>query len=509
MRKIIALILATLMIAAMAMSAIVYAADGGSGSGTVTITVNRDSSYAGSGSGREFTWYKIFSATYASSVSDNATGHTSGVANVKDGSGTTGISYTATAAVAAKLGSVDSSGTWNTNSANKWFDLTPIAGSDDFNVSWRDGVATTAANLQEAAKWLVSVGAYEKSGTMTASDGKWTADVEKGYYVLSSDTGDNVIAATTDITVNEKNEYPPIDKKQSDEDNSGTTTDEKKVAVGDVLNYEVTVTVPSSAKVDANNPDTIEVYDKITKGLKFNNDLAITLDGTSVTLPDGTSFTGSDIAWDKLITVTAENKGKTYTFKYSMTVTKDALVDTGRINEAGLKYGDEYDAIPKTVPFTTYFTGVHKVDGASSGTKMEGVKFTLKEAGVEFKVSKTDEGYYIPDASGSSEVITNVDGYIYIRGLDDDKTYTLTETETLPGYNMLDEDVTLVLVEDTSGAYASYNADSYQDVINNQGSVLPSTGGIGTTIFYIVGGLLAVGAGVVLVTKKRMGKEDV
>ena len=109
---------------------------------------------------------------------------------------------------------------------------------------------------------------------------------------------------------------------------------------------------------------------------------------------------------------------------------------------------------------------------------------------------------------------------ILIRGLDDDKKYTLTETYTLPGYNMLEGDVDLDLEEDiapvpagsgtsgTSGTFEGYDPENYQDVINNQGSVLPSTGGIGTTIFYIVGGLLAVGAGVVLVTKKRMGKEE-
>ena len=82
---------------------------------------------------------------------------------------------------------------------------------------------------------------------MTFADGAWTAEVEKGYYVLSSDTGDNVIAATTDITVNEKNDYPPLVKEEEDEDNitlvDTDTGEALNVAIGDVINYTVTVTL--------------------------------------------------------------------------------------------------------------------------------------------------------------------------------------------------------------------------------------------------------------------------
>ena len=463
---------------------------------TVTITINRDTSYAGetTDAGRAFTWYKIFTAVPAEDFeSSNASGHTDGVANVATGDGQ--VSYYATAAVAAALDS----------DKNLWFDVQAISGSDLSVITWKEGVATDAATLQAAAKWLIANNAYESTGPMTFADGKWTADVEIGYYVISSDTGDNVIAATTDITVNEKNDYPPLVKKETDEDKityvDTETGEALNVAIGDVINYSVTVTIPKAAKVG----ETIEVWDKASSGLTYNNDV-VAAPATDVT--DGTLGTGE--AWHKIITVTADNKGTDVVFTYSMTINDDALVDTDRMNEAGLKYGDNYESLPHSVNYTTYFGGIIKTN--SDDEPLEGVKFDLFEDGEVFNVILTDDGYYIPagaDVDGASnEVETDAEGLIRIRGLDDDKTYTLTETYTLPGYNMLEEDVTLTLTEDTGTAFADMEAQEYDPVVNQSGTVLPSTGGIGTTIFYIVGGLLAVGAGVILVTKKRMSKEE-
>jgi len=491
MKKIFALLIAMVMV--LGMSTSVFAADDEEPAAeTVTITVNRDSSYAGetTDAGRTFTWYKIFTAVPADDfTSSNASGHNNGTANVNAGGGE-GVAYYANAAV----------GTILKGTGNIWFDVQEISGSTDYVVTWKEGVATDAATLQAAAKWLINNNAYEDSGSMTFADGAWTADVEKGYYVLSSDTGDNVIAATTDITVNEKNDYPPITKEQKDEDIT-TFVDENgdplDVAIGDVVNYQVTVSIPKAAKVG----ETIEVWDKPSSGLTYNDDVVAT-PATDVT--DGTVGTGE--VWHKIITVTADNKGTDVVFTYSMTINDSALADTGRKNEATLKYGDEYESLPHSVEYTTYFTGIIKTN--SDEEPLEGVKFDLFEDGDAFNVILTDAGYYIPagaDVVGATnEVVTDADGLIKIRGLDNDKTYTLTETYTLPGYNMLEEDVTLTLKEDKDTAFADMTADEYQPVVNQSGTVLPSTGGIGTTIFYIIGAILVVGAGVVLVTRRRM-----
>ncbi len=184
-----------------------------------------------------------------------------------------------------------------------------------------------------------------------------------------------------------------------------------------------------------------------------------------------------------------------------MTINDDALVDTDRMNEATLKYGNEYESLPHSVEYTTYFTGIIKTN--SDEEALEGVKFDLFEDGEAFNVTLTEDGYYIPGGD-SNEVVTDADGLIKIRGLDDDKTYTLTGTYTLPGYNMLEEDVTLTLTEDVDGAFDEMEADEYQPIVNQSGTVLPSTGGIDTTIFYIVGAVLIVGAGIVLVTRRKV-----
>ncbi|MBR0420872.1 MAG: isopeptide-forming domain-containing fimbrial protein [Erysipelotrichaceae bacterium] len=488
LKKLMVVFVAVLMV--MSLATRVMAEDGEAD--TVTITVNRDSSYGGEATdaGRTFTWYKIFTAVPAEDFeSSNASGHTDGVANVATGDGQ--VSYYATAAVATALA----------DSGNIWFDVQAISGSDLSVITWKEGVDTDAETLQAAAKWLVANNAYEDTGSMTFANGAWTAEVEKGYYVLSSDTGDNVIAATTDITVNEKNDYPPIVKEEEDEDNitivDTDTGEALNVAIGDSIDYTVTVTIPAAAKVG----ETIEVWDKPSKGLTYNNDLVVT-PATDVT--DGTLGTGE--IWHKIITVTAVNKGTDIVFAYSMTINDDALVDTDRMNEATLKYGNEYESLPHSVEYTTYFTGIIKTN--SDEEPLEGVKFDLFEDGVAFNVTKTADGYYIPagaDVVGATnEVVTDADGLIKIRGLDDDKTYTLTETYTLPGYNMLKEDVTLTLTEDKDTAFADMTADEYQPVVNQSGTVLPSTGGIGTTIFHVAGAALVLGAGIILVSKKRV-----
>ena len=397
-KKFFALLIAMAMV--LGMSTSVFAA---------SITINRDDTYAGeeNDAGRAYSYYKVFSvASKGEGFSQDFEG---GYTEDEDGNlvpvteqGEGKVAYTATAAVAAKLGTWDEeSGTWTKATGNDWFILAPIVDSTDYSVSWDDSQdGTDPETVQDAAAWLIANSAYESGPTaMTFADGKWTAeDIDDGYYIVSGDTGNNLVAVTTDIEINEKNDYPPITKGQKEEDYPTTYVDENgdpiNVAIGDEVTYQVTVTVPKAAKVG----ETIEVYDKITEGLTYSGGLKVTIQGQEgeVTLPDGSSYTGDEYAWDKVITVTEDNKGAVYVFDYTMTINDEALFDTGRENEAGLKYGDEYESIPKEVNFTTYFAGIEKYDGDTPATKLANVEFTLKEDGVEFLVTKTEDGYYIP-----------------------------------------------------------------------------------------------------------------
>ena len=538
---------------------------------TVTIEITRDDSYAGDATqaGRTYKYYKVFTASYESNTSSGG-GHNNGDPGNITGTADA-VAYTASSTVAAKLGSwIPAAGTpgeedykeahWEKVEGNEWFDLTPIAGTTNYSVRWSNDKSTSDV-VQEAAQWLFTHNVYDGSGTaLTFADGKWTATgLEKGYYLVESATGKNLIAATTDVKINEKNAYPPLDKTQADEDNATQNNETRNVAVGDKIDYEVKVTIPATAKVG----EKILVWDKASTGLSYNNDVDVKTNAGNANVGD---YTGTDKdsnwAWCREITVTKDSLGKDVVFKFSMTVTSDALIDSDKENESGLKYGQDsdnkwiYEGIPDKVEYKTYFAGIEKIDGKDSSIKLENVEFTLKEDNVDFKVTKvTGKDYYVPDANGSATVKTAADGTIRIRGLDDDKTYTLTETNNPnAGYNMMAEAVTLTLHEDTtktitytpaesftegteyyikgedgsyaldenvtsetfesgkyytkteseSGSYDGATVDTWQDVVNNKGALLPSTGGIGTTIFHIAGAALVLGAGILLISKKRM-----
>ena len=550
-----------------------------------SITIERDSSYqtGDSGNGNVYKYYKVFSASYTANESTGG-GSTDGVPGAVTGTAEA-ASYQATSAVAAKLGRwVDAvpanpeatppteavPAHWEKATGNTWFDLTPIAGSTNYSVTWAGSATPTADEVQAAAAWLIEKGAYEAGPTaLSFADGKWTSGtIDAGYYLVEGATGKNLVAATSDININEKNTYPPQDKTQADEDNTTKNDAERNVAVGDVLSYDVTVTIPATAKVG----DKILVYDKNSQGLTYNSD-SMQVTNTAKADVGTADYTGTGAvtgaAWQRLITVDEDTVlGSTVVFSFTMTVNESALVDTDKENESGLKYGPgsgetpwPYESKPDKVEYKTYFAGIEKVDGKDASIKLKDVEFTLKEGNAEFPVKLvTDAGgkdYYIYDASGSSTVTTDANGLIRIRGLDADKTYTLTETKNPnAGYNMLADPVTLSLFEDTTttttyavatefvegttyytkngdnyvvaevadatafaagtfytastSSTSSYNgttADTWQDVVNNKGTLLPSTGGIGTTIFYVVGSILVVAAGVLLITKKRMSRE--
>ena len=158
---------------------------------------------------------------------------------------------------------------------------------------------------------------------------------------------------------------------------------------------------------------------------------------------------------------------------------------------------------------TFYTIGLDACGGVSSTvvvtTNLDGKLTTLPESPT--MDGYTFNGWYTEPVGGSRiTTITVKNGKVNIYGLAG-KTYTLTETKAPDGYNKLVTPETVNLTEG-SKAHATFDADVYKDggvvVENNAGTVLPSTGGVGTTLFYVIGGGLMVAAVVLLVTKKRM-----
>ena len=160
---------------------------------------------------------------------------------------------------------------------------------------------------------------------------------------------------------------------------------------------------------------------------------------------------------------------------------------------------------------------------------LQGVTFQLQEKShendsewIDVPVTKGDGNYYRPidttkKTPEKAETITTDDnGQILIRGLDGDKNYQLLEINPAPGYNSMDEPAQLTLsLEDYSSTSVSIDQGnetnitylslkSIAKISNKPGTVLPSTGGIGTTILYATGAILVLGAGILLVTRRRM-----
>ena len=138
----------------------------------------------------------------------------------------------------------------------------------------------------------------------------------------------------------------------------------------------------------------------------------------------------------------------------------------------------------------------------------------MKNASGLYAVFNSDG--YLTDWSDTStpadvnKLTTDTNGHIKAYGLDAG-TYTLIETDPLPGYNSLADTITVTISEQGEVTYkytnSGGNAGNKLDVVNETGTELPSTGGMGTTLIYIAGAVLVIGAGVLLVVRRRMNAE--
>ena len=548
-RKILALVLAVMMV--LGVTSIASAA--------VNITVTRDNTYETSAEGnREYTYYQIFRATETENHTSTGGGYDAdGTPGAVSTTPEKGITYYLTVADdAARITQLKEDG-------NLWFELTESADKTRYTITWKTGVGTDTDTVQAAALWLSNTENYTpitNADLQVASDGKkWTAEnLPEGYYLLKGSEGQNLIAATTDITVNEKNSYPTIDKKEKDSEEGTYGDGPVNVKVGDTIYYQVEVKVPA----DANQP--IAVLDKMSTGLTYDSTTGLTVqvDGTDLATSKYAEMTAADTEYDSTITSTngwqikitpdEATKGKTVVITFQATVNNSALASIDRKNDVTLKYNNDHYTMTDTVEYDIGAAAVIKYDGATADLNDETNALDLASGATTIKYLEatfalTDsagnavyvkeattgtKGVYVVATDATSNTVTsdkNHNGVILIYGLDPDVTYTLTETATESGYNLLDGTATFtptkaekseknaikVTVAEASGIVAGdtnadadntleLSAEAVGKIENNQGSVLPSTGGIGTTIFYVLGSVMALGALVLLVTKRRV-----
>lgn len=354
-----------------------------------------------------------------------------------------------------------------------------------------------------------------------------------GYYLVDSSVGTlcSLDTTNTDATIREKNGVPSVDKKVSSTE-TGNYDTSNTASIGDTVYFQTTITAQPGAQ-------NYVLHDKMTEGLTFDkNSVNITLHKKATNV-DETLGTNTDY---NVETTNLENTdpkctfhinfiqtlcdrlaaNDTITVTYSATLNENAVIaGEGNKNETWLKYGDSQSTQPSTTNTKTFEMNVFKyTENRTDKTKKDGLEdavFTLKKVGetntINFVKEKSDEIYgdiYRVAKRGETGTVATItspkSGKFTIQGLGAG-TYYLTETKQPDGYNKLSGPVTVVI--DKDGQVKVKNGDAYDEVTqvkveNKSGTVLPSTGGMGTTMIYLVGAVLVLGSGVVLATKRRV-----
>lgn len=387
-----------------------------------------------------------------------------------------------------------------------------VAGSEYITLDRQNHPTWNAAKSQDsdkadfaklALKWATEnkVPPAAESQTSTGSDVIFS-HLDLGYYLVDSSLGALCGLNTTnpDVTITEKNGQPTIEKQVKNGDTWGTTNDAK---IGDTVEYKVEIKVADGAQ-------TYTVYDTMSTGLTFNSgSLKVTANDVVTTDYTLTPTTNGFTLVLPETYVSTLTKGTTIMVTYNATLNKDAVIDgDGNTNEVKLGYGNHQNTVPSKVTTKSYQFDLVKVDGTTNKL-LDGAEFELADGETKLSFVKDANGNYrvaTTGEKGTTTTITVKNGKVNIYGLAG-KTYTLTETKAPDGYNKLVTPETVNLT-DGSKASATIESETYVDggvvVKNNAGTVLPSTGGMGTTLFYVIGGGLMVAAVVLLVTKKRM-----
>lgn len=368
--------------------------------------------------------------------------------------------------------------------------------------------------------------------TFTTTTGQTTItkdSLDLGYYLLDSSVGTlcSLSSSQPNVTIDEKNGVPSVDKIITSGGVVFANGKSNSASIDDTVYFQTTITAQPGAQ-------NYVLHDKMTEGLTFDQN------SVNVSLHKNAQNTDRDLSKTTDYSVETTNlestdpkctfhinfskklcdgleADDTITVTYSAVLNEKAVignVDKNK-NETWLKYG-ENNNLETTHPTTdtkTFEMNVFKfyIDKNDSNTEkgLADAKFTLSknQNGTDpiklidkgsntYRVAKTDETNTI------TEVITPDNGRFTIQGLGAG-TYYLTETKQPAGYNKLSGPVTVV-IDETGLVKVGESEANPVKVENKSGTVLPSTGGAGTTMIYLIGGALVLGSGVVLVTKRRV-----
>ena len=472
-RKLASLLLALVMVFALATTA--FATEPVTPTTTGTITV------ANPVAGQTYTAYKIFDVTYDES------GHYSYTLDI------TSPWYLMVPAYANQFETLE---------------LTSMEYTGKSFITIKDGFSPAhfasylSANLERTRAVGVELTPDGNSGTVSATG------LDLGYYLVTSTTGAlcNLTTTNPTATIHDKTDMPF--EKEADKTNAD---------VGQPVNYTVTGKVPDSTGFDTY---IYEIADTMSDGLTFNRDsLAVKVGNADVTGDaDKCTITYDATTAPNTFKVSIHVKnctvGDNITVTYNATVNEKAIAVVSK-NEAKLTYSNDPTDSTHTTTTPAQKQEVYsskividKFESGSKTTKLPNAKFVLykevtTDAGtslVYYKWNTDKKVEWVADKNAATVMTTNAQGEATFGGLADG-TYKLEETKAPAGYNPLTAPVEVkVAGSSTDITKLSVTAE----VENKTGTTLPSTGGMGTTIFYVLGAVLVVGAGVLPVTKKRM-----
>lgn len=385
----------------------------------------------------------------------------------------------------------------------------------------------------------IPVATISNSQTYSAVAGYYLIK-DKDNTVSGADTYTTyIVKVVNDVTISPKSDVPSFEKKVKD---INDTTDTDASAWQDSADYDIGDKVPFklegtvSSKYNDYKTYYFAFHDQAEAGLTFDDtSVKVYVDGNPIitgynvvtSTTDGDTF---DVVFDNLKNIADVRAGSKITVEYTATLNNKAVLGSqGNVNTANLEFSNNPNEEqngsnkPKTgntpddsVIVFTYQVVVNK-------TKANGEALT----GAEFTLEKVLKG----GGKKTVAVVKNADGTAFtFKGLDDGD-YVLTETKTPATYNTIEpieftvtadhkitwngearDAILTSLSGNTVSGKVTFTASADKselttDVVNQSGATLPGTGGIGTTIFYVIGGLLMAAAAVLLITKKRMNSD--
>lgn len=391
-----------------------------------------------------------------------------------------------------------------------------------------------------------------------------TTELESGYYLIvdttSVDNNDDatnaaLLQVTSNIEIQQKTDKPSVEKKVQ-ENNKYTEENDYGDKYNDVADYNIGDSVPFKLIGTIPNMTHYESYsytfhDTFSTGLTFNNDVKVYLStdkaGTNkVEITSGfttdNSKTGEfTVSFANLKTIDNIGNYRYILIEYTATLNENAVIGlNGNTNTVWLTYSNKPDQSGEGKPETgktpedtvivfTYELDTTKIDGEDK-TPLKDAEFKLKnEAGKWVTINENGKvtGWVDTEEDGTT-LKSDVNGLFKVIGLDAG-TYFLKETKAPSNYNQLVSEIKLTISATTNNGQTWTDADATKaltalevkvgdttnkgnltngtvgiTIENNKGTTLPATGGFGTTMFYMIGGLLMLATAILLITKRRM-----